>query len=123
MTHAKHLDVVVAGLALADIIGRPVDLRKPPKRGALKLIDSITLTTGGNVSNVGIDLAKLGFRVGAVTRVGNDSIGRFVLQHYKTFGLDTEGVIIDAKAQTSATMVNVDHDGERTFASMMTPSV
>lgn len=115
MTQTKHLDVVVAGLALADIIGRPVDLRKPPKRGALKLIDSITLTTGGNVSNVGIDLAKLGFRVGAVTRVGNDSIGRFVLQHYKMFGIDTEGVIIDAKAQTSATMVNVDQDGERTF--------
>jgi len=115
MAHTKHLDVIVAGLALADIIGRPVDLRKPPKRGALKLIDSITLTTGGNVSNVGIDLAKLGFRVGAVTRLGNDSIGRFVLQHYRTFGIDTEGVIIDAKAQTSATMVNVDDDGERTF--------
>ncbi len=115
MNNTKHLDVIVAGLALADVIGRPVDLRKPPKRGALKLIDSITLTTGGNVSNVGIDLAKLGFRVGAITRVGNDSIGRFVLQHYKTFGIDTEGVIIDANAQTSATMVNVDDDGERTF--------
>jgi len=115
MANGKHFDVIVAGLALADVIGRPVDLRKPPKRGALKLIDSITLTTGGNVSNVGIDLAKLGFRVGAVTRVGNDSIGRFVLQHYKTFGIDTEGVIIDAKAQTSATMVSVDGDGERTF--------
>ena len=115
MNNTKDLDVIVAGLALADVIGRPVDLRKPLKRGTLKLIDSITLTTGGNVSNVGIDLAKLGFRVGAVTRVGNDSIGRFVLQHYRTFGIDTEGVIIDAEAQTSATMVNVDDDGERTF--------
>jgi sugar/nucleoside kinase (ribokinase family) len=115
MNHTKHLDVVVAGLALADIIGRPVDLRRPPKSGTLKLIDSITLTTGGNVSNVGIDLAKLGFRVGAVTRVGNDSIGRFVLRHYKTFGIDTEGVIIDARAQTAATIVSVDADGERTF--------
>jgi sugar/nucleoside kinase (ribokinase family) len=67
------------------------------------------------VSNVGIDLARLGFRVGAITRVGNDSIGRFVLQHYKTIGIDTEGVIIDARAQTSATVVSVDADGERTF--------
>jgi len=73
------------------------------------------LTTGGNVSNVGIDLARLGFRVGAITRVGNDSIGRFVTQHYRTFGMDTEGVIIDAKAQTSATIVGVDASGERTF--------
>jgi sugar/nucleoside kinase (ribokinase family) len=115
MSHLKHLDVVVAGLALTDIIGRPVDLKNLPKRGALKLIDSITLTTGGNVSNVGIDLVKLGFAVGAITRVGNDSLGRYVNQHYRTFGIDTEGVIIDARAQTSATMVSVDKTGERTF--------
>ncbi|MCX6132247.1 MAG: sugar kinase [Ignavibacteriales bacterium] len=115
MNQTKHLDVVVAGLALADIIGRPVEFNKPPKRGTLRLIDSITLTTGGNVSNVGIDLARLGFRVGAITRVGNDPIGRFVIQHYRTFGMDTEGVTIDAKAQTSATIVGVGADGERTF--------
>jgi len=115
MNQSKHLDVVVAGLAVADVIGRPVEFSRPPKRGALKLIDSITLTTGGNVSNVGIDLARLGFRVGAITRVGNDSIGRFVIQHYRTFGIDTEGVIIDANAQTSATIVGVGGDGERTF--------
>ncbi|MCX6145460.1 MAG: carbohydrate kinase family protein [Ignavibacteriales bacterium] len=115
MSRHKHLDVIVAGLALTDIIGRPVDLNNPPKRGALKLIDSITLTTGGNVSNVGIDLAKLGFSVGAITRVGHDSLGRYVTQHYRTFGIDTEGVIIDARAQTSATMVSVDKTGERTF--------
>ena len=115
MSQTQHLDVIVAGLALADVIGRPVEFNKPPKRGALKLIDSITLTTGGNVSNVGIDLARLGFRVGAITRVGNDPIGRFVIQYYKTFGIDTEGVIIDAKAQTSATIVGVDKKGERTF--------
>ena len=101
MNQPKHLDVVVAGLALADIIGRPVDLKNFPKRGALKLIDSVTLSTGGNVSNVGIDLAKLGFTVGAITRVGNDSLGRYVTQYYRTFGIDTDGVIVDARAQTS----------------------
>ena len=115
MNHSKQLDVVVAGLALADIIGRPVDLTNLPRRGALKLIDSITLTTGGNVSNVGIDLAKLGLKVGAITRVGNDSLGRYVIQHFRTFGIDTEGVIVDARSQTSATMVSVDKTGERTF--------
>ena len=115
MSYLKHLDVVVAGLALTDIIGRPVDLKNLPKRGALELIDSITLTTGGNVSNVGIDLAKLGFTVGAITRVGNDSLGRYVTQHYRTYDIDIEGVIVDARAQTSATIVSVDKTGERTF--------
>ena len=115
MKQGQQLDVIVAGLALADIIGRPVVMKSLPKRGGLKLIDSITLTTGGNVSNVGIDLAKLGFRVGAITRVGNDPIGKFVVQHYRALGIDTGGITVDAKAQTSATMVVVDNDGERTF--------
>lgn len=115
MSRSKRLDVIVAGLALTDVIGQPVDLKKLPKRGSLKLIDSITLTTGGNVSNVAIDLTKLGFTVGAITRVGDDSLGRLVTQHYRTFGIDTEGVIIDARAQTSATIVSVDKAGERTF--------
>ena len=115
MGHHKSLDVIVAGLAVTDIIGRPVDLKNLPKRGALKLIDSITLTTGGNVSNVGIDLAKLGFTVAAITRVGNDALGNYVTQHYRAFGIDIAGMIVDARAQTSATMVSVDKTGERTF--------
>ncbi|MBI3004324.1 MAG: carbohydrate kinase family protein, partial [Ignavibacteriales bacterium] len=68
----KTLDVVVAGLAVVDIIGKPIDLSHPPKKGGLRQIEDIILTTGGNVSNVGIDLAKLGFHVGAITRVGKD---------------------------------------------------
>ncbi|MEX1274320.1 MAG: carbohydrate kinase family protein [Bacteroidota bacterium] len=115
MNDHSHFDVVVAGLAVADIIGRPVDLKSFPRPGGLKFLESVTLTTGGNVSNVGIDLAKLGFRTSAITRVGNDSLGRFIVQHYRAHGMDTEGVIVDANAQTSATMVCVGPDGERSF--------
>ena len=115
MDDRSHFDVVVAGLAVADIIGRPIDLKSFPRPGGLKFLDSVTLTTGGNVSNVGIDLARLGFRTAAITRVGNDSLGRFITQHYRAHGVDTEGVIVDANAQTSATMVCVGPDGERSF--------
>ncbi len=109
------MDVVIAGLAVVDIIGRPVDLSRPPKAGSLQLIESITLTTGGNVSNSGIDLAKMGFRVGAITRVGNDGLGEFIQQQYNAQGIDTSGVIVDRKKQTSTTIVAVAADGERTF--------
>jgi sugar/nucleoside kinase (ribokinase family) len=114
-TSQKELDVVVAGLAVVDIIGKPVDLRRPPKAGGLQIIESLGMTTGGNVSNVGIDLARLGFRVGAISRVGNDSLGRFLLQEYRANGIDTTGISVDAKAQTSATIVSVNKAGERTF--------
>lgn len=110
-----HFDVLVIGNAVADVIGLPVDMKKLPRKGGLQLIDSVTLTSGGNVSNVGIDLAKLGLRVGVLTRVGNDSLGRFLTDQYRMHGINTKGVIVDHKRQTSATMVNVGKDGERTF--------
>jgi sugar/nucleoside kinase (ribokinase family) len=109
------LDAVIAGLAVVDIIGRPIDLWRPPKPGSLKVIDSVTLTTGGNVSNTGIDLAKMGFNVGVIARVGNDGLGQFIRQQYEAHGLQTSGIIVDMKKQTSATIVAVGADGERTF--------
>lgn len=111
----KPLDVVVAGLAVVDIIGKPIDLEHPPKKGGLRQIEDIVLTTGGNVSNVGIDLSKLGFRVGAVTRVGKDRLAQVLMQEYANHGVDVSGVTVDRDAQTSATMISVDRSGERTF--------
>ncbi len=115
MKRGTGLDVVVAGVAVVDVIGRPVDLRRPPRTGGLQLTESLTLTTGGNVSNCGIDLAKLGFRVGAITRVGDDTLGEFLQHQYARYGMETTGVIVDRTRQTSATFVAVDPRGERTF--------
>jgi sugar/nucleoside kinase (ribokinase family) len=109
------LDVAVAGLSVVDILGRPVDLASLPRRGGLQVIDTVTMTTGGNVPNYGIDLAKLGLRVGVITRVGNDEFGRFVTRRFEEHGIDTSGVIVDPRRQTSSTFVAVGPDGERTF--------
>ena len=54
-----NLDAAVFGLIVADIIAAPFALRTPPAPGGLSLVDSITLTTGGNVCNTGIAMAKL----------------------------------------------------------------
>jgi sugar/nucleoside kinase (ribokinase family) len=109
------LDVAVAGLAVVDVIGRPVNLESMPHAGSLSVIDSVTLTTGGNVANVGIDLAKLGFRVGAITRIGSDTLGEFVRGRLEQHGIDCTGVTTDRRSQTSATIVAVSEEGERTF--------
>ena len=115
MNPIPRTDVVLAGLALVDVIGRPVDIQHPPRKGGLQVLESMTLTTGGNVANCGIDLAKLGFRVGAISRVGDDPLGDFVLRHLAKYRIQTSGVTIDRKAQTSATFVAVEKGGERTF--------
>ena len=111
----RDLDVIVAGLSVVDILGRPVNLRRPPKSGSLQSIETVTMTTGGNVPNVGIDLAKLGFKVGAVSRVGNDSIGGFLRSRLEMHDIAPVGLVLDDRRQTSATIVGVDESGERTF--------
>jgi sugar/nucleoside kinase (ribokinase family) len=115
MSRGQKLDAVVAGLALVDLIGRPVKLDKLPKRGGLQLLDSITLTTGGNACNCAIDLKKLGFRVGAIARVGHDPLGEYIVSRLEDEGVETRGILYDRTDQTSATFVSVGPDGERTF--------
>ena len=114
-----ELDVVVCGLVVADIIGRPIDVTCPPARGGLRLINQIQLFTGGNVCNVGIALAKLGARVGAISRVGDDRWKDFVLAELHRYGIDTRGIRVERGAQTSATIVCVDESGERSFFSVL----
>ena len=103
------------GLIVADIIGEPVDLRHPPAPGGMGLLGSITLTTGGNVCNTGVAMAKLGMTVAAAGLVGEDVLGAAVIDRLKFAGMDTSAVFSTAKAHTSATMVAVEPGGERVF--------
>ena len=113
--YGTRVDVVIAGLAVVDIIGRPLHFDRMPRPGGLKYLDSITLTTGGNVCNCGIDLAKMGFRVAAITRVGDDGLGQFIQKQFAIHRIDATGVTVDSRKQTSATIVGVGVDGERSF--------
>jgi sugar/nucleoside kinase (ribokinase family) len=65
--------------------------------------------------NTGISLAKLGLRTALMGKAGQDGFGDFVVKVLRTAGLNTEGVVRDPVNNTSATMVMVDKDGERTF--------
>ena len=110
-----NVDAAIFGLIVADLIATPFDLRTPPPPGGMSLIDSITLTTGGNVSNTGIAMAKLGQRVAAAGLVGKDILGSAVLKKLELEGIDTSAVFESDKAQTSATVVAVEPGGERVF--------
>ena len=59
------MDAAIFGLIVADVIAEPMDLRSPPKPGGLAFTNSVQLTTGGNVCNTGIAMAKLGMKVAA----------------------------------------------------------
>lgn len=112
---ARHMDAAIFGLIVADIIAEPMDLRRPPKPGGLAFTNSVQLTTGGNVCNTGIAMAKLGMKVAAAGLVGNDVLGAAVTERLRQQGLETSGVFTSDRGQTSATVVAVEPGGERCF--------
>jgi len=109
------MNAAIFGLIVADVIAEPMDLRRPPAPGGLVLTRSVTLTTGGNVCNTGVAMAKLGMRVAAAGLVGDDVLGAAVTEKLRAEGVDTGAVFRDARAQTSATVVAVEPGGERCF--------
>jgi sugar/nucleoside kinase (ribokinase family) len=109
------MDAAIFGLIVADVIAEPMDLRKPPKPGGLAFTNSVQLTTGGNVCNTGIAMAKLGMKVAAAGLVGRDVLGAAVTERLRQQGLDTSAVFTSDRGQTSATVVAVEPGGERCF--------
>jgi sugar/nucleoside kinase (ribokinase family) len=106
-------DVVCLGILVADAIARPVD--DVPPRGALELVDEISLHGGGCALNTASALVRLGLEVAVVGKVGTDPFGDFILQLLDERGVDRPGVLQDSAVSTSATVVLVDSAGERTF--------
>ncbi len=109
------MDAALFGLIVADVIAAPMKVRTPPDAGGLQLIETIELTTGGNVPNSGIAMAKLGAKVAAAGAVGKDVLGAAVVDRLKQAGVDVACVFADERAQTSATVVAVEPGGERCF--------
>jgi sugar/nucleoside kinase (ribokinase family) len=106
-------DVVCLGILVADAIARPVD--DVPPRGALELVDEISLHGGGCALNTASALVRLGLEATVVGKVGADPFGDFILQLLDERGVDPRGVLQDSAVSTSATVVLVDSVGERTF--------
>ena len=109
------MNAAIFGLIVADLVAEPLDLRRPPAAGGLAVLNSIQLTTGGNVCNTGLAMAKLGLSVAAAGLVGTDVLGSAVVDRLRAAGVNIEAVFSTPEAQTSATVVAVDPGGERTF--------
>ncbi len=106
-------EVACLGILVADLLGRPID--SLPPRGRLGLVDNMALAIGGCASNTGIGLARLGVDTAVLGKVGEDGLGDFVVNTLERNHVDTRGVARSTDANTSATMVLVGEDGERTF--------
>lgn len=107
------LDIACVGILTADCIAKTVD--KIPEAGKLGLIDSLKLYTGGCALNAAIDLAKLGSKVAVVGMVGNDGFGIFMKGELGKYGIDERGLKMSDEAGSSASVVLINSEGERSF--------
>jgi 2-dehydro-3-deoxygluconokinase len=86
------LDVITYGEAMAMFVADRV--------GELHSVERFTRRQAGAETNVAIGLARLGLRVGWVSRVGSDSFGRFILRTMESEGVDCSHVRVDARYAT-----------------------
>ncbi|WHY05075.1 sugar kinase [Bacillus altitudinis] len=81
----KALDVITFGESMAMFYAKEI--------GELHQVHTFQKALAGAESNVAVGLARLGFSVGWMSKVGADSLGAFILEELQKEGVDTKAVL------------------------------
>jgi len=104
----SELDIVVVGSNMIDLL---CHIPRLPKMGETLIGDSFHLGFGGKGANQAVMAAKLGARVGIVTKVGDDLFGKMIRDNFISFGISTENVFLEKSAASGVAPIFVDSDG------------
>ncbi len=107
------VDVVTLGIACADVMVRPIETF--PERARLTLVPHLELHLGGLAGVTATVLCQLGAGAAFIGCVGLDGFGDYVIQAMSSQGVDVSRVRRTPECGTSATVVLIAEDGERTF--------
>lgn len=111
---ARAREVVVLGEALWDLF--------PARAGdALRTRKTEVRHVGGAPANVACTLARLGIDVALIAAVGDDELGRGLVDRIRDAGVDVSGVVT-VPARTGVTFVDLGADGARRFLPYRAPS-
>ena len=99
----SKVDVLSFGETMAMLVAE--------ETGDLALVERFHKRIAGADSNVAIGLARLGFNVAWLSRVGADSLGRFVLNTLQAEGLDCQHVAVDPQHPTGFQLKSRVDDG------------
>ncbi len=97
------MDVVCLGILVADVFAQPVSAL--PQPGELKTTDGFLHSAGGCAANVAVNLRRLGRSVEVIGKVGQDSLGQFVIDELKKQGIGTGWICKSKDHPTSATVI------------------
>lgn len=70
---------------------------------------------GGAPANVAAAIAKLGADSAFIGKVGDDLLGKLLVESIKSTNVDTSGIVIDHNEKTAMSLVHLDETGERSF--------
>ncbi len=104
----SDLDVVVIGSAL-------VELTPELPGRSLENAERFIPTPAGSAANFAVALAALGPRVGFLSRVGQDELGRWLIKRLAAYGIDTDLVKPAPGHLTPVSFCWADRFGQKTF--------
>src|ERR1700761_6598571 len=81
------LDLITVGRVSVDLYGEQVGSR-------LEDVSTLAKGVGGCPANIAIGVARLGLKSGLISRVGDEPMGRFVLEQLSREGVSTRGVTV-----------------------------
>jgi sugar/nucleoside kinase (ribokinase family) len=100
----QDIDVLVLGEVNPDVIVRAAD--PTPSFGQVeRLVDSIDLVIGSSSAIFACGVARLGLRTAIVGIVGDDPMGRFMLDAMRRRGVDVAGCRVDRTVPTGASVI------------------
>jgi ribokinase len=97
------MDLLVVGDLNADLVLRGGDV-VPAFGQREQLVDHAELVLGGSGAIVAVGAAKLGLDVAMVACVGDDALGRVMVETLSAAGVDTSAVIRDPDAPTGVSV-------------------
>jgi 5-dehydro-2-deoxygluconokinase len=97
---APTLDLITIGRCSLDLYGQQIG-------GRLEDMGSFSKAIGGCPANIAVGTARLGLRSALLTRVGDEQVGRFILEQLAREGVETAGVVIDAQRLTALVILGV----------------
>lgn len=102
----RDVDVLVLGEINPDVIVRGADPR--PQFGQVeRLVDAIELVVGSSSAIFACGAARLGLRIAFVGVVGDDAMGRFMLDAMRARGVDVSACRVDEAVPTGASVILV----------------
>jgi sugar/nucleoside kinase (ribokinase family) len=104
-------DFSSTGFYTFDCLGWP--FTAVPPGGGCYFIDEQTLAVSGAAGTAAIAAAKMGLKTLAVGGVGEDLMGKWVLERLGDFGVDASGMQVIEGGKTSSSIVTTRADGSR----------